>query len=347
MINYSDIGKLNKSELISLLSETGDDSALYAAADAVRRRYYGDAVYIRGLIEVSNYCKNNCLYCGIRRANDKLERYRLGKDEILACCREGHELGFRTFVMQGGEDDSFTDEFVCDVVHSIKSLYPDTAVTLSLGERSYESYKAMYDAGADRYLLRHETADSGHYSRLHPRSMTLEARKKCLYDLKSIGYQVGSGFMVGSPYQSYDNIACDLEFLKELEPHMIGIGPFISHSDTPFKDEKNGTLYMTLKLIAILRLMFPKALIPSTTALGSVAEVGRELGLKAGANVIMPNLSPNNVREKYSLYDNKLHTGNEAAENLEKLKIAVKKIGYKIVTDRGDSRINKEMDCCD
>ncbi len=339
MIDYADISKFNKKELAEFLAQNGDDSALYAAADAKRRQYYGDKVYIRALIEVSNYCKNNCLYCGIRRANPKAVRYRIGKAEILDCCKEGYALGFRTFVLQGGEDEEFTDSFVCDVVSSIKAQYPDTAVTLSLGERSYESYRALRASGADRYLLRHETADSSHYSRLHPRSMTLNARKKCLYDLRALGYEVGSGFMVGSPYQTIENLADDLEFLKELRPHMIGIGPFISHRDTPFRNMPNGTLCMTLKLISVLRLIFPKALIPATTALGTIAEGGRELGLKAGANVIMPNLSPESAREKYNLYDNKLHSGSEAAENLAKLKREVLSAGYRIVTDIGKSLV--------
>lgn len=339
MDNYSDVAKLNKRELSNLLMRKGDDSDLYAAADRERRRHYGDDVYIRGLIEVSNYCKNNCLYCGIRNANTNASRYRLSREEILGCCARGHELGFRTFVLQGGEDEELNDSFVCDLVYTIKNLYPDSAVTLSLGERSYDSYKAMYDAGADRYLLRHETADSEHYARLHPRSMRLETRKQCLYDLKEIGYQVGSGFMVGSPYQSYENLVEDLFFLKELSPHMIGIGPFISHKDTPFRNEKNGTLYMTLKLLAILRLMFPKALIPATTALGTIAPDGRERGLKAGANVVMPNLSPSDTRDKYALYDNKLHSGSEAAENLARLEETIRLAGYRAEMGRGDSLV--------
>ena len=337
MTDYSDIANLNKKELADIISLTGDDASLYAMADKVRRSHYGDAVYIRGLIEVSSYCKNNCLYCGIRASNSNAQRYRLGKNEILSCCREGYELGFRTFVLQGGEDAHFTDAFMCDLISSIKSLYPDCAVTLSLGERSADSYKAMRSAGADRYLLRHETANDVHYSRLHPESMKLSARKECLYNLKNAGYQVGSGFMVGSPYQTAENLAEDLLFLKELEPQMIGIGPFISHKDTDFKDMPNGSLYLTLKMISILRLMFPKALIPATTALSSIASNGRELGLKAGANVVMPNLSPSDVRAKYNLYDNKAHSGSEAAESLEILKGLVGSAGYRVVVDRGDA----------
>jgi biotin synthase len=239
--------------------------------------------------------------------------------------------------MQGGEDEFFADSFMCSVISEIKSLYPDCAVTLSIGERSFESYKAMYDAEADRYLLRHETANEIHYGKLHPHSMSLEKRKKCLFNLKEIGYQVGSGFMVGSPFQTYENLAEDLLFLKELQPHMIGIGPFISHRDTPFKNEENGSLYFTLKMISILRLMFPKALIPSTTALSSISPVGREMGLKAGANVVMPNLSPESVRSKYSLYDNKAYSGSEAAESLSLLKNLVKDAGYEVSCERGDA----------
>lgn len=328
---------MNKQELTELISHTGDDTELYNEADKVRRMHYGNKVYIRGLIEISNYCKNNCLYCGIRERNLSLSRYRLTKEDILSCARVGYELGFRTFVMQGGEDEFFTDDFMCSVISEIKSLYPDCAVTLSIGERSFESYKAMYDAGADRYLLRHETANEIHYGKLHPHSMSLEKRKKCLFNLKEIGYQVGSGFMVGSPFQTYENLAEDLLFLKELQPHMIGIGPFISHRDTPFKNEENGSLYLTLKMISILRLMFPKALIPSTTALSSISPVGREMGLKAGANVVMPNLSPESVRSKYSLYDNKAYSGSEAAESLSILKKLVKDAGYEVSCERGDA----------
>ncbi len=337
MTDFLNISSLNKDELTELISQTNDDTELYRQADKIRRENYGDKVYIRGLIEISSYCKNNCLYCGIRAGNENAQRYRLTEEEILSCCKEGYALGFRTFVMQGGEDNFFTDEFMCRVIYKIKSLYPDCAVTLSLGERSYDSYKALKSAGADRYLLRHETAAENHYQRLHPQNMKLSERKKCLFDLKDLGFQVGSGFMVGSPFQTFENLAEDLLFLKELQPHMIGIGPFISHKDTPFKDEKSGTLYLTLKMLSLLRLMFPKALIPSTTALSSISPEGRELGLKAGANVVMPNLSPEGVRAKYNLYDNKAYSGSEAAESLAILKELVKNAGYRVVEDRGDA----------
>lgn len=337
MKDFLNISSLNKEELTSLISQENDDTGLYEAADKIRRENYGDKVYIRGLIEISSYCKNNCFYCGLRAGNKLAERYRLNKEEILSCCKEGFDLGFRTFVMQGGEDNYFTDEFMCSVIYEIKSLYPDCAVTLSLGERSYESYKALKSAGADRYLLRHETANDIHYAKLHPEDMKLSERKKCLYNLKELGYQVGSGFMVGSPFQTFENLAEDLLFLKELQPQMIGIGPFIFHKDTPFKNEKSGSLYLTLKMISLLRLMFPKALIPSTTALSSISPKGRELGLKAGANVVMPNLSPQGVRAKYNLYDNKAYSGSEAAESLAILKKLVADAGYRVVEDRGDA----------
>ncbi|MBQ6894724.1 MAG: [Clostridia bacterium] len=337
MKDFLNVSSLNKEELTSLISQENDDSNLYEAADRIRRENYGDKVYIRGLIEISSYCKNNCFYCGLRAGNKLAERYRLNKEDILSCCKEGYDLGFRTFVMQGGEDNYFTDEFMCSVIYEIKSLYPDCAVTLSLGERSYESYKALKRAGADRYLLRHETANDIHYAKLHPEDMKLSERKKCLYNLKELGYQVGSGFMVGSPFQTFENLAEDLLFLKELQPQMIGIGPFIFHKDTPFKNEKSGSLYLTLKMISLLRLMFPKALIPSTTALSSISPKGRELGLKAGANVVMPNLSPQGVRSKYNLYDNKAYSGSEAAESLAILKKLVADAGYRVVEDRGDA----------
>ncbi len=323
-------------ELLYLLKDDADLGFLFAEADRVRKEVYGNEVFIRGLIEISNICKNNCLYCGIRCANENINRYRLTKDDILACCKVGYDLGFRTFVLQGGEDEYYTDDCLSSIIYDIKTHHPDVAVTLSLGERSFESYKRLYDAGADRYLLRHETADEVHYGRLHPGSMKLEERKQCLFNLKDIGYQVGSGFMVGSPFQTDESIIKDLRFLEELNPDMIGIGPFLSHTDTPFKDYPNGSLDLTLRLIAILRLMFPHALIPATTALGTLSEDGRIRALKIGANVVMPNLSPSSVRAHYSLYDNKAYSGAEAAESLNLLRDLVRKAGYEVAISRGD-----------
>ena len=331
-------GDLSDDELKILIESDEFNEPLAEAADIRRRENYGDKVYIRGLIEFTNYCRNNCYYCGIRRDNKKAERYRLTKDEILFCCDEGYKLGFRTFVMQGGEDPYYTDEMICDIVSKIKSRYPDCAVTLSIGEKPRESYQAFFDAGADRYLLRHETADPEHYGKLHPESMSLENRKECLFDLKEIGYQVGSGFMVGSPYQTTENLISDLRFLQKLQPDMIGIGPYITHVDTPFAEFKSGDVMLTLRLVSILRLMFPYALIPSTTALGTIHPQGRELGLKAGANVVMPNLSPVSVRKLYSLYENKICTGEEAAQCRGCLERRVESAGYKIVTDIGNVR---------
>ena len=331
-------GDLSDDELKILIESDEFNEPLAEAADIRRRENYGDKVYIRGLIEFTNYCRNNCYYCGIRRDNKKAERYRLTKDEILLCCDEGYRLGFRTFVMQGGEDPYCSDEMICDIVSKIKSRYPDCAVTLSIGEKPRESYQAFFDAGADRYLLRHETADPEHYGKLHPEAMSLENRKRCLFDLKEIGYQVGSGFMVGSPYQTTENLISDLRFLQKLKPDMIGIGPYITHADTPFAEFKSGDVMLTLRLVSILRLMFPYALIPSTTALGTIHPQGRELGLKAGANVVMPNLSPVSVRKLYSLYENKICTGEEAAQCRGCLERRVESAGYKIVTDIGNVR---------
>ncbi len=329
---------LSKEEFVRLLaiSEKDDIDYLTERAKCIRDDIYGKRVFIRGLIEISNYCKNDCYYCGIRRSNKNAQRYRLSKEQILSCCENGYELGFRTFVMQGGEDAFFKDEVVCDIVSSIKERYPDCAVTLSLGERSTESYRKMKEAGADRYLLRHETFDNTHYNKLHPVELDPENRKRCLRDLKALGYQTGTGIMVGSPYQTLENIAEDLLFIKELNPEMIGIGPFIPHKDTPFKNFESGTMEMTLRLISILRLLCPKALIPATTALGTISAQGREKGILAGANVIMPNLSPKEDRKKYMLYNDKLSDGEEAAEGLNKLKESMRKIGYEIVEDRGD-----------
>jgi biotin synthase len=327
---------LPDAELKTLIENGECEQELFETADKIRRSYYGTDIYIRGLIEFTNYCKNNCYYCGIRRDNKEVERYRLGKEEILACCRQGYDLGFRTFVLQGGEDIAFSDELICAIVAEIKGLYPDCAVTLSLGEKSYDSYNAFFNAGANRYLLRHETANAQHYRTLHPDSMSLENRKQCLWDLKKIGYEVGSGFMVGSPCQTTECLIEDLRFLQELQPDMIGIGPYISHQNTPFRGQKNGDLHVCLRLIAILRLMFPDALIPATTALGTIDAEGRELGLAAGANVLMPNLSPINVRKQYELYDNKICIYEGAAQCRGCLENRVESTGYHIVTNIGN-----------
>ncbi|MBQ8614381.1 MAG: [Ruminiclostridium sp.] len=309
-------------------------------ARIVREKIYGKAVYIRGLIEVSNICKNDCLYCGIRRSNKSCDRYRLTEEEILECADEGYSLGFRTFVMQGGEDGSFSDDFVCGVIRKLKEKYPDCAVTLSLGERSRESYQKLFEAGADRYLLRHETADKAHYEKLHPKELSFENRMECLKNLKEIGFQTGCGFMIGSPFQTTHNLALDLKFVEEFHPQMCGIGPFIPHEATPFKDYKAGTAELTCYLLSMIRLIHPEILLPSTTALGTILEGGREKGILAGANVVMPNLSPISVRKKYMLYNNKICTGDEAAEAVKNLAERMKAIGYEIVTDRGDVKTN-------
>ena len=310
---------------------------LFARARKARIRYYGKDIYIRGLIEFTNYCRNDCYYCGIRKSNKNAVRYRLTKDQILSCCENGYRLGFRTFVLQGGEDGWFTEDRMTDIVSGIRQRFPDCAITLSIGELPRESYRRFFEAGADRYLLRHETYDSAHYSRLHPASLSASHRQKCLWDLKELGYQVGTGFMVGSPYQTAENLADDMLFLKELNPQMVGIGPFIPHHDTPFAGQPAGTLELTVFMLGLIRLMLPKVLLPATTALGTIAEDGREQGILAGANVVMPNLSPAQVRENYLLYDNKLCTGDEAAESLKSLDARFHAIGYHIAVSRGDS----------
>lgn len=326
-------------EQLKLLLETNDDEGVrFIRKEAVKvcQKTYGNQVFIRGLIEFTNFCKNDCYYCGIRRSNSQADRYRLTKEQMLDCCASGYELGFRTFVLQGGEDGYFTDDKICDLVSAIKEKYPDCAVTLSIGEKSKESYKRYFDAGADRYLLRHETADEAHYKKLHPEEMSLAHRKQCLWDLKEIGYQVGCGFMVGSPGQTVETLYEDLQFIRELQPHMVGIGPFISQKDTPFADKASGTMEQTLKLLAIIRLIQPHVLLPATTALGTIHPKGRELGILSGANVVMPNLSPVNVREKYKLYDNKICTGDEAAECRYCMENRMKSIGYEVAVSRGD-----------
>lgn len=330
---------LSKEEFTALLRHADDQDLsdyLFRLSSKTARERFGNKIYIRGLIEFSNYCKNNCYYCGIRAANRNLERYRLTQEEILICCEQGYGLGFRTFVLQGGEDPYFTDERFCSIIREIKARFPDCAVTLSIGERGRQSYQAFFNAGADRFLLRHETADSGHYSRLHPENLTLENRMRCLQDLKEIGFQTGTGFMVGSPYQKPEYLAEDLLYLKKLNPQMVGIGPFLPHCDTPFRDEPPGSTALCLFLIGMIRLMLPNALIPATTALGTADKNGREKGILAGANVVMPNLSPLRFRKQYALYNNKISTGEEAAEGLSLLKKRMEAIGYEIVTDRGD-----------
>jgi len=320
-----------------LLEHRSDEAAALLAekADAVRRKIYGNAVFIRGLIEVSNICKNDCLYCGIRRSNKSCDRYRLTKEQILECAEEGYGLGFRTFVLQGGEG-IFSAGHTADIVRELKKRWPDCAVTLSLGEYSREEYALMREAGADRYLLRHETADKAHYDRLHPAEMSFDNRMRCLRDLHDLGFQVGCGFMVGSPYQTMHNLALDLKFVEEFSPEMCGIGPFIPQKDTPFGNYPAGTAELTIYLLSIIRLIKPNILLPATTALGTITKDGRERGIKAGANVVMPNLSPLSERKKYALYDNKIATGDESAQAVEHLRQSMAKIGYEVVTARGD-----------
>ena len=331
-------GELSRKEYVSLFTQKNreDSEYLRALAQETAIAVFGRSIYLRGLIEFTSYCRNDCLYCGLRRSNVHAERYRLETDEILRCCEAGYGFGFRTFVLQGGEDMFYSDEMLCRLISEIRRKYPDCAITLSVGERTFETYKAYFDAGADRYLLRHETASAAHYSKLHPPELSLKNRKRCLRDLKDIGFQVGAGFMVGSPYQTYEDIAEDFLYLKELSPHMIGVGPFIHHAQTPFKDHPNGSYEDTLYCLSILRLMFPKALLPATTALGTINPRGREEGILHGANVLMPALSPPGVRKKYLLYDGKICTGEEAAECHACLERRIESIGYQAVSGRGD-----------
>ena len=334
--------KLSFREYEFLIANRTKEAAemLREQAVSVRQTVYGNQVFIRGLIEISNICKNNCLYCGIRKENGAVIRYRLREEEILECCKEGYELGFRTFVLQGGEDGYYTDEVLCKLIMDIKSRYPDCAVTLSLGERNRDSYRKLFDAGADRYLLRHETADESHYKMLHPTELSFSNRMQCLQDLKDIGYQTGCGFMVGAPYQTTVHLAKDLKFIEEFQPDMCGIGPFIPAKRTPFEGQEAGTLELTCYLLSIIRLIKPNILLPATTALGTIAPDGREKGILAGANVVMPNLSPVSVRKKYMLYDNKVSDGAESAQSKHTLAEKMQSIGYQIVTDRGDIKIN-------
>ena len=331
-------GILAKDEWITLINDDSPATSAYLFEKArfYRHKYYGNTIYLRGLIEISNYCKNDCLYCGIRKSNRHACRYRLTKEEILDCCQTGYEAGYRSFVLQGGEDGYFTDDRIVDLVRAIKTQYSDCAVTLSIGEKSDASYQRFWEAGVDRYLLRHETANETHYQKLHPATMTLQNRKRCLYTLKKIGFQTGCGFMVGSPFQETANLAEDMLFMHELQPQMVGIGPFIPHDDTPFRDKHQGSFKRSLFMLGLVRVMMPKVLLPATTALATIAEEGQIQGILAGANVIMPNLSPISVRAKYQLYNHKKITGSEAAEYMDELKERMHKIGYQIVCGRGD-----------
>ncbi|MBO6088792.1 MAG: [FeFe] hydrogenase H-cluster radical SAM maturase HydE [Lachnospiraceae bacterium] len=323
-------------EKLILCEDKETTEYLASKAREVREAVYGKEVYLRGLIEFTNYCKNDCLYCGIRRSNKNAERYRLTEEQILNCCEIGYKLGFRTFVLQGGEDAYFNDDVLVPLIKEIKEKYPDCALTLSVGEREKDSYQKLFDAGADRYLLRHETADKEHYESLHPAELSFDHRMQCLWNLKEIGFQVGCGMMIGSPNQTVKHLVKDLRFLQEFKPEMVGIGPFIPHHDTPFADRETGSVDITLKLLSIIRIMLPEVLLPATTALGTADGLGREKGILAGANVVMPNLSPTDVRGKYLLYDNKICTGDEAAECIRCMTLRVQKVGYEVVQKRGD-----------
>jgi biotin synthase len=334
------VHRLSAEEYEKLITGRDEELAEYLAKAAVaeQERIYGNEIFVRGLLEISNICKNDCIYCGIRRSNRNCERYRLTEEEILACADEGYRLGLRTIVMQGGEDMHFSDDVLCGIVRKIKELHPDCAVTFSMGERSRESYAKLREAGADRYLLRHETADPEHYKKLHPAEMSCENRMRCLRDLKELGYQTGCGFMVGSPYQTAANLAADIAFVESFKPEMCGIGPFIPHHDTPFAKEPAGSVELTCFLLSVIRLVHPHVLLPATTALGTMHPQGREMGILAGANVLMPNLSPVGVRKKYELYDNKICTGEESAQCLRCLATRVEAIGYRLSEGRGDYR---------
>lgn len=320
--------------------EEKDIPYLQQKALQTKEKFYGKKIYLRALIEFTNFCKRECQYCGINAYNQKVERYRLSKEEILETCEEGKRLGFHTFVLQGGEDSYFADEVLLDLVQTIKERYPEFALTLSVGERSYESYKTLKEGGVDRFLLRHETINPEVYQKLHPRSR-LESRIECLQNLKQLGYQAGAGFMVGLPGYQNKDYAKELRFLKDFQPHMVGIGPFIPHQDTAMRNESSGSVEKTIVILALVRLLLPKVLLPATTALGTVSEDGRLRGFASGANVIMPNLTPVRFRDKYSLYNGKKNIGEEAAEGLRKSKKMMEDNGYEADMGRGDSKVEK------
>lgn len=340
---FKNIDKFNST--FDYTNSLGHREHLYKLACDTRDKHYDNKVFLRGLIEISNYCKNDCYYCGIRCGNSNVDRYRLNKEDILECCEIGYKIGYKTFVLQGGEDLYFDDDKMCDIISSIKNKYPDCAITLSLGEKSYDTYKKYFLSGADRYLLRHETSSESHYSKLHPSNLKLSNRKECLENLKKIGFQIGAGFMVGSPFQTDEDIVNDLLYLKKLNPHMVGIGPFIPHHDSIFKDYKSGDLKKTLLILSLTRLLLPTALLPATTALASIDANGRNQGLLAGCNVIMPNLSPYELRGKYTLYDNKLSTGCEAYEYHKSLEDAINNLGLSVDYSRGDNINWRRVKC--
>ena len=326
-------------EQFRALIELCDDHTLdYLRQEAVRtaQKRFGLGIFVRGLIEISSFCRNDCFYCGLRRSNRSAERYRLSHEQIMECCEEGYQAGLRTFVLQGGEDGQLTDEWLEDIISAIRKKYPDVAITLSLGERSRESYERLYLAGATRYLLRHEAADKELYCSIHPTEMSYDNRIACIENLKAIGYQTGMGMMVGVAGQSADSLVQDLLLLERLQPQMIGIGPFIPHRDTPLGDRPAGDLRRTLLMLSIVRIMHPDALIPSTTALATLTPEGRKLGVLSGANVIMPNLTPQSERRKYAIYENKAASGSEAIEGLRELERELAEIGYHIDYSRGD-----------
>ena len=333
---------LNKNEWTSLFETADDEDREFAReiAQKTAKSQFGNKIYMRGLIEISNVCKNDCLYCGIRKSNCNVSRYRMNKDEIFACCKTGYEQGFRTFVLQGGEDGHFTDDILAEIVSGIKEKYPDCAITLSLGERSRESYEKLFSKGADRYLLRHETATKEHYEKLHPENLSFEERRECLFNLKEIGFQTGCGMMIGSPYQTAENLAEDMLFLEEFKPHMIGIGPFLPAENTPFEKEKAGSLEETLFVLSLVRIMLPPVLLPATTALGTLAKDGRQRAILSGANVMMPNISPTENRKNYALYNDKIGTGEDAEKSVENVINSLKEIGYEPTVARGDYKEN-------
>lgn len=323
---------------VQLITQATEEDQLFSR-DLARQRAqarFGKQIFFRGIVEFTNYCKNDCYYCGIRRSNPCVSRYRLTEDEILNCCAEGYRLGYRTFVLQGGEDVWWTDAKITALLQKIRNAYPDCAITLSIGERSREAYQAFFDAGADRFLLRHETADPDHYGKLHPAVQTLSNRIRCLRDLKEIGYQTGAGMMIGAPYQTPDTLAADFAFLADLKPEMVGMGPFIPHRDTPFRDFPAGSAKQTLYLLSLVRLLLPNVLLPATTALGTIDGNGRQEGVLSGCNVVMPNLSPMAVRKKYLLYDHKAGTEDSGESSLRKLREQMQEIGYTVAVGRGD-----------
>lgn len=322
----------SKDEIIEILKDESKNDWLFSLADKIRHDNVGDGVHLRGLIEFSNICKRSCKYCGLRAADKFIDRYRISSDEIVSYAEHAVKTGYKTIVLQSGEDEYFTTDRICEIISRIKKL--GAALTLSIGERSFEDYKAFKESGADRYLIRIETTDRNLYKKMHPH-MDFDNRLRCLKDLKTLGYEVGTGCLVGLPEQSIDSLADDILFFKEIDADMVGIGPFIPHPHTPLKDASNGSFILALKVMALTRILLPDINIPATTAMETLNPNGRIIALKSGANVVMPNVTTTEYRAKYEIYPNKICINENPDKCRECISAKIKSIGRTVSTSYG------------